>query len=117
MAEPAQLVEGPAQLRLEHDDDCDDDEHPGVLEQPREKNEVELRRQRSDHRQQDKTDQDLSSLSPAQEAQELIEHEGDHCHVDELDQTEVVDDLVELEEKLGDHVPAPNSWAITAICA
>jgi len=115
--EAAQLVERPAQLGLEHDDDRDDDEGRGVLEQPREKDQVELRGDHAGDRQQDEADEDLRTLGAAQQAQQLVEDEGDHRHVDHLDQAEVTDDLAELLEELLHYSPAPSSSVIKAICA
>jgi len=116
MADPPKLVQHPPQLRLEHDDDGDDDVESGVLEQPREKHQVELRGDDADDRQQDEADDDLGALRATQQPQQQIKDHGDNCDVEHLDDPKVADHIAELLEELAQS-EAPNRVANTAIWA
>ena len=69
MTDAAELVQHSAQLRLEHDDDRDDDVEGGVPEEPRQEDEVELCGDLAYDGQQDEPDYDLRTLGTAQQAQ------------------------------------------------
>src|SRR5207247_8058315 len=119
-AQTAYLVESAPQLRLEHDDDRDDDEEGRVAEQPAEQNEVELVGDHADDGQEDQADQNLCPLSAAQQPEQLVQRQRHNRDIDRFDPSEVVDDLKQLAVELLDrlaHVPDPNSSAISAICA
>src|SRR5262249_29214806 len=114
------LVEGAPELRLEHDDHGDDDEERGVAEQPAQQHEVELVSHQADDAEQDQTDEDLDPLRAAQQAQQLVKHQGHHGDIYYLGPPQVVNDLEELAVELaqgGGHRSSPKSSAISAICA
>jgi hypothetical protein len=94
--DPAQLVQHPAQLWLEHDDDGDDDVEGGVPEKPRQEDEVELRGDDSDDRQQDETHDDLRALGASEQPQHEIKYDRDHRDVEHLDDAQMADHVVQL---------------------
>ena len=61
-ADPAELVEGATDLRLEEHDDADQDGGGGIAEDPREQPQVEQVRQQADQGQQEHPEHELDRL-------------------------------------------------------
>src|SRR2546423_7270874 len=114
MPDAAELVQRAPQLRLEHEDDRDDDVHGRVPEQPRQEDEVEGRRDDADDGEQDEADQDLRALRSPQQSEHLVEDEGDHGDVDHLDGSEMTSHLDQLKAELADYIHQPKISPISA---
>ena len=89
-----------------------------MVEEPREQDEVEGRRQHADHRKHHETDEDLRALGSAQQTQHVVQDDRDYRQLDELAPAQVTRHLLELDEERLDHLSVvPMSSASNAICA
>ena len=104
-ADPAELVEGAADLRLEEDDDADQDGRGGIAEDPREQPQVEQVRQQADQGQQQNAEHQLDGLGPPNQEEQAVEEERHQGDVDEIeDMAPDVPALEKHQDVAQDHV-------------
>src|SRR5256884_3918596 len=104
-ADPAKLVEGAADLRLEEDDDADQDGRGGIAEDPREQPQVEQVRQQADQGQQQNAEHQLDGLGSPNQEEQAVEEERHQGDVDEIeDMSPDVPALEEHQDVAQDHV-------------
>src|SRR5581483_4673776 len=121
-AHPAQaphLVEGAAQLRLEEDDQRQQDRLRAVGEEPVEHAQVELRGDEAEEEEHADAEQQLHRLRPADQLEQLVEQEGHHQHVHGVAPADLAEeDLRVVEEGAhGARLPScPKTSASSACC-
>ena len=99
-AEPADLVERAAQLRLEQDDRRDDDRLRAVAEDELEEAEVEQLRGPADDEDDAESEEQLHRLRAPDQLQQLIEQEGDHEHVERVAPAEALQEEVRVAQQV-----------------
>ena len=109
VTQAAELVDCTSELGLEDDDDRNAEQEGAVPEQPRQQHEVEGGRERPNKREGDQPDQDLRTLRAANEAQHVVEDDGDDGDIDQLEPGEVPHHLLELDDELSDDLAHPRS--------
>ena len=109
-AEPADLVEGAAQLRLEQDDRGDHDRLGAVVEDELEQAEVQQLRRPADREDDPETEQQLHRLRAPDQLQELVEQEGDHQDVEAVAPAQALEEEVRVAQQVAHAAtPTPSS--------
>ena len=105
-AEPADLVERAAQLRLEQHDRGDDDRLCPVVEDELQQAEMQQLCRPADDEDDAEAEQQLHRLRAPDELQELVEQECDHEHVERVAPAQALQEEVRVAQQVA-HAAAP----------
>ena len=97
--QPADLVEGAAQLGLEEDDGGDEDRLAAVGEDELQQTEVELLGGEPEGYQDDQADQQLHRLGAADQLEDLIDDQSDDGDVEDVPPAQVAQEDVDVGEE------------------
>ena len=108
--EPADLVEGAAELRLEQDDRRDHDRLGAVVEDELEEAQMQELRRPADREDDREAEEQLHRLRAPDQLEELIEQEGDHEDVETVPPAQALEEEVRVAQEVA-HAATPTPSA------